>query len=166
MSGSNSFIMALALPVIGLGASWAVTHHRAQQGTDWDVPIRGYDPRDLLRGHYIAFQYDWPGLAEDADPANFDALCIKGTAPAIASTSRAGENTVPGQECAAIARASVYRRDGLARDIFYVPQTQAGAYESKLRDPKQQGVLRVRIRNDGLIRPLSLSFRARPPSDR
>lgn len=29
------------------------------KGTIWTVPIAGYDPRDLLRGHFLQFQYVW-----------------------------------------------------------------------------------------------------------
>jgi uncharacterized membrane-anchored protein len=25
-----------------------------------DVAVTGYDPRDLLRGHYVRFTYVWP----------------------------------------------------------------------------------------------------------
>ena len=30
-----------------------------QNGTDLTLPIMGYDPRDLLSGHYIQYQIDW-----------------------------------------------------------------------------------------------------------
>ena len=154
---------ALALPLIGLGASWAVTHYKAQQGTEWDVPIRGYDPRDLLRGHYITFQYDWPGLTREGDGfAYIETLCIKGTAPAITRTSQPKSGSAPPSDCAAIAKASRWDEggNGLGNGMFYVPQTKAGDYERKLRDPKQQGVMRVRIREDGRVRPISLTFRS------
>ena len=163
MTGRALFIAALVLPLVGLGASWAITQNRAQQGTEWDVPIRGYDPRDLLRGHYITFQYDWPGLTREGDGfAYIDTLCIKGTAPAIANTSQPTDGHAPPSDCAAIAKASRWDEggNGLGRGIFYVPQAKAAAYERTLRDPKQQGVMRVRIRDDGLVRPISLTFRS------
>jgi hypothetical protein len=53
----------LAWPLLGLAALWGWTEVRSRQGTEWLVPVAGYDPRDLLRGHYVLFQYDWPGLA-------------------------------------------------------------------------------------------------------
>lgn len=161
MTGRNLLWAALALPLIGLGGSWAVTHLKSQQGTDWDVPIRGYDPRDLLRGHYITFQYDWPGLKRDGDAfAYIDTLCITGVAPAITSASRTAETS----GCATIARASQWDAggNGLGNGIFYVPQTKAASYERALRDPKQQGVMRVRIRDDGLVQPVALRFRPNP----
>ena len=163
MTGRRFFMSALALPLIGLGASWAVTHHGAQQGTEWDVPIRGYDPRDLLRGHYITFQYDWPGLTREGDSfAYIDTLCIKGTAPAITHASQPTRGSAPQSDCTAIARASQWDKgsNGLGTGIFYVPQTKAVDYERMLRDSRQQGVMRVRIRADGLVRPISLTFRS------
>lgn len=45
------------LPLIGLGAIWRMTAYRAAQGEEWLVPVTGYDPRDLLKGHYVQFQY-------------------------------------------------------------------------------------------------------------
>ena len=50
--------LALALPVLGLAGSWALSHRQAQQGTDWEVPVAGYDPRDLLRGDYVILRYE------------------------------------------------------------------------------------------------------------
>jgi uncharacterized membrane-anchored protein len=49
---------ALLLPIMALAYSWIATCRLAQQGQEWLIPIRGYDPRDLLRGHYIQYQYD------------------------------------------------------------------------------------------------------------
>ena len=65
-------LAAFALPLAGLAALWGWSDHLSRQGTDWLVPVAGYDPRDLLRGHYVQFAYDWPGL-EDA-PVNGEVL--------------------------------------------------------------------------------------------
>jgi hypothetical protein len=165
MTGRNLFLATLVLPVIGLAASWAISYQKAQQGIEWDVPIRGYDPRDLLRGHYITFLYDWPGLTREGnDFAYIDTLCVKGSAPRIASTSQPTSGLTPPPGCASVAKASSWDEggNGLGNGIFYVPQAKAAEYERTLRDPKQQGVMRVRIREDGLVRPISLSFRPSP----
>ena len=57
--------LTLVLPILGLGGLWGWSDFKAEQGTDWLVPIAGYDPRDLLRGHYIQYSYDWPGIDEE-----------------------------------------------------------------------------------------------------
>jgi hypothetical protein len=51
------------IPVVGLlvlvgRAEWAV-----RSGPSWHVAISGYDPRDLLHGHYLRYRFDftWAG---------------------------------------------------------------------------------------------------------
>lgn len=62
------------LPLIAL-AIWALS--LAQQrasGYDVKVAVEGYDPRDLLSGHYIQYQINW----EKTDCSQFtDSVCPK-----------------------------------------------------------------------------------------
>ena len=180
---------ALALPLIGFGASWFSTHRAAQQGEEWLIPVRGYDPRDLLRGHYIQYRYDWPvekvanppageGAMEAAmeaatedNPLRFaSAICIEGKAPNMTRASEgdapnAPESGQPKRVCAITARATLGTRTevrGLDSGILYIAQTRAPALERKLADPKLQGMIRVRIREDGVMRPVAMEFRTRP----
>lgn len=164
-------LIALLFPVAGLGAAWAVSHVRAQQGEEWLIPVEGYDPRDLLRGHYIQYRYDWP-VEKSADPDMANStfygqdLCIEGRAPNMvrARVYQAGD-----KDCAIVARASMGTRQevqGLDSGILYVAQTAARGLEDKLRDPKLQGMIRVKIREDGVMRPVAMEFRARPVATR
>jgi hypothetical protein len=160
---------ALALPIVGLISAWGITHRKAQMGTDWEVPISGYDPRDLLRGHYITFQYDWPRLTRDE--FGLSEICIEGTAPTIVRVTipnrpvvEEGGQSQPPAKCAVTARAPIGANDqgnDLRGGIFYLPQEKAADYEKKLRDPKLQGVITLRIREDGITRPTALTFRER-----
>lgn len=179
---------ALVLPLIGFGYSWATTHALAQQGEEWLVPVEGYDPRDLLRGHFIQYQYDWPIDASTTDRPlesvedvmrsaretirGASALCIIGKAPNIASVraiNAFGSGTPMALEkgCAIVARATYGTKAevrGLDSGILYVSQDQAAVLQDKLRDPKLQGLIRVKIRADGVMRPIGFEFRARPAS--
>lgn len=169
---------ALLLPLIVLAYSWASTYRLAQQGEEWLIPIQGYDPRDLLRGHYVQYRYDWPvekppsatGQAEAAfDPAFASRICIEGTAPNISqvralpfSSDRIGNGQEQG--CAIVARATLgARREvrGLDSGILYASQERALSLSRQLADPKQRGFVRVRIRPDGVMRPVDLAFRPR-----
>lgn len=150
---------AVLLPLIGFGASWAMTHQKAQLGTDWDVPIAGYDPRDFLRGHYLQFRFDWPGLEAEND-RGIDwgsTLCIEGRAPNITKTIIVERDEQA--DCTHKVRHPDDDMTDLINGRFYVPQTRAAGYEDKLRDPKLQSIMRVRIREDGLMTPKSLHFR-------
>lgn len=159
-------IAALILPLIALGASWAFTHHKAGQGTIWIVPVSGYDPRDLLRGHYVVYRYNWPGLPESGDRSYVSELCIKGTAPTIDTTSisdRPSAEPAPKSTCAITARiAPGSDADlGLLTGKIYIAQTKAEALEKQLLNPKLQSFAHIRIRDDGIITPIKLSFKQR-----
>jgi uncharacterized membrane-anchored protein len=49
----------MVLPVLAMVLLIGVNVYNQSTGTYWRVPVTGYDPRDLLRGHYITFRYDW-----------------------------------------------------------------------------------------------------------
>lgn len=55
----------LFIPILVLGGLSLLHEYRRSTGTVWTVPITGYDPRDMLRGHYLQYRYEW-NLA-DAD---------------------------------------------------------------------------------------------------
>jgi hypothetical protein len=168
----NLILVALGLPVIAFAALWGWTHHKAQQGTDWEVPIQGYDPRDLLRGHYITYQYDWPGLEEEVNLNWIDYLCLEGNAPKVeqvydpaAATGYLGLSSEE-PDCTNFVRSPTYSQEGirgLRTGILYIPQTEADELGAKLRDRDLQGVIHIRVRDDGLISPQRISFRPRPP---
>lgn len=147
---------ALALPLIGLAAAWMVSHQRGLQGTVWEVPVEGYDPRDLLRGHYLVFQYDWPILDEDAVPGPGMMLCLDGDAPTIASAE-----VVPLQtRCPRPLRAAP--GDTLLAGKLYIPQEQAAALEKQLADPASRAIVRLRVRDNGRYTPVGIRFEPRP----
>jgi hypothetical protein len=149
-------VAALALPLLGLGGMWLQADRLSRQGTEWDVPIRGYDPRDLLQGHYVQFQYDWPGTS-NTDGQRFDLtfedLCLSGNAPVV---ERVWERTV--EACPGFVRAGQAQQGRL-----YASRAEALRLQEQLRDRKLQGVVRIRLRPDGRITPLRISFRPRPP---
>lgn len=160
MNGRVLGALALLLPLAGLGAAWGMTHVRAQQGTEWDVPIRGYDPRDLLRGHYVIYTYDWPGLEGMERWERYGDLCLHGTAPTIERTTLGADG-----QCAHPVRAYAYSDDldgGLFTGRLYVSQAEGARLERQLTDPQLQGIVRIRLRDDGHVTPLRITFRPRP----
>jgi hypothetical protein len=133
-----------------------------REGTDWEVPIAGYDPRDILRGHYVEFEYDWPGLPDsDIVPA---ALCLEGRAPVIARvTAHYGSPT-----CAhpVVPRASdVYGENGLLRGRLYVGQDRAMELQRQLQNADQRGIVRLRQRENGSFTPIAIRFRPLTPAE-
>lgn len=156
-------LAAALLPVLGLAGLWGQSHLAFQQGTEWEVPIMGYDPRDYLRGQYVEFAYDWPGYGRVAS-GSAQALCLEGTAPAITRVVEAGE----GIACAHPVRANpadAYGLNGTARGRLYVGQARAAALEEALRNQDQRGIVTIRQREDGSFTPLAIRFRPLTPQE-
>lgn len=156
-------VAALALPLLGLGTIWLTTDRASRQGQEWEVPVQGYDPRDFLQGHYVMFQYDWPGLERAAAAPGVD-LCLIGNAPRLERVEPAGQSD---QRSCNLVRSSLESgtdfRPLAASGRLYTSQDSALRMQRQLADPKLQGVLRFRLRPDGQIVPLGLTFRPRPP---
>ena len=160
-------LAALIVPVIGLGSLWGLSDHTYRQGTEWEVPIEGYDPRDFLRGHYVEFTYDWPGI-EPFEGVPPDTLCFEGEAPNLARVIvPTGANA--GADCGSFVRpgtSGVYGWDSLARGRLYVGQDRALALEKELRRRDQRGIVTIRQREDGSFTPIAIRFRPLTAAER
>jgi len=52
-------LIAVVIPVLAL-AAWTSRHALIKYtGTEVELPILGFDPRDLLSGHYLRFRIDY-----------------------------------------------------------------------------------------------------------
>lgn len=155
-------LAALVLPLVGLAGAWGWTHVRAQQGTEWDVPVSASGPRASLRGRYLAFRYDW-GLPPGADIDGAQALCLEGTPPRPVPVRVIEPGAIGGGEgaCRHVARGieGGMRYSGLGGGLLYIPQDDVRDMRGRLADPKLRPVVRVRINDAGAITPLSISFR-------
>lgn len=154
-----SRLAAGVLPLAGLAGIWGWSDHLSRQGTEWDVLIIGYDPRDYLRGHYVEYSYDWPGV--DALGRQMEFLCLEGEAPVI-TMARQVEDEAELASCTHPVRANpagVYGRASLERGRLYVGQERAKRLEQGLANREQRGIIRIRQRNDGTITPIDIRFR-------
>ena len=152
-------LAALALPLVGLAGLWFQSDRHYRQGTEWEVPIMGYDPRDMLRGHYVEFTYDWPGLDDPAPQV----LCIEGRAPRIDRV------VAPRADCAHRLEAGstdLYGTAGLIRGRLYLDQYKAAMIDAQLRDPDQRAIVTIRQREDGSFTPIAIRFRPLTPAER
>ena len=62
--------LAIAVPVIGLLSLIARAEFALRSGSTWELPIAGYDPRDLLHGRYLnyRFRFNWQGVHSCGEP--------------------------------------------------------------------------------------------------
>jgi hypothetical protein len=157
-------IAAALLPVAGLAGLWAMSAATHAEGTEWEVPIMGYDPRDYLRGHYVEFSYDWPEFAEDQFVGPQE-LCLEGTPPRLERV----RVPVPGDTpCAHLLKADesgVYGISALLRGRLYVGQDRAAQLDAQLRNRDQRGIVTIRQRDDGSFSVVSIRFRKMTPAE-
>jgi len=157
-------LAAFALPLAGLAALWGWSDTLSRQGTDWLVPVAGYDPRDLLRGHYVQFSYDWPGLESDWFDGRAE-LCLHGAAPRLERVTV----PAPGTACANPARAADADSGfpmGLSSGRVYIAQTRSEELTRQLTDTDLRGFVVLRQREDGTITPRGLRFRPLTEAER
>jgi hypothetical protein len=151
-------VAALALPIVALAALIGEQELRFSNAQQVNVPVRGFDPRDLLRGHYITGQFDWDW---ESTPQNSAAggLCIL-SGDAARPRVRFLENWQPSDrapDCRLVIAGRVALStfvpatlDGGARGIrLYVSETRAPELEELIQ--KHPGALTVdlAVRPDG-----------------
>lgn len=149
-------VIALALPVVGLGGAIIAAEQAVRGASGWRIPITGYDPRDPLRGRYIRFQYAWrlagPGRACSDRTCR---LCLEGG-------GRVVRFQTPGVACPApidpqasgltVFVASNGEINASAR--LWVSEASAPRLEAQLR--AQPMVAVARLTRGGRLRPVRL----------
>lgn len=163
-----SRLAAAILPLAGLAMLWGWSDRESQQGTIWQVPIAGYDPRDFLRGHYVEFRYDWPGLPDDWEGGPIARLCLEGTAPVIDRAALVADEAglAACDHPVRIPPGGVYGADGLRQGRLYVGQERARMLDAELRRADQRAIADILLRKDGTITVRDITFRALSPAER
>lgn len=150
--------LALLLPVAGIAAGIIRNEIALASAETWVVPITGFDPRDPLRGHYIAFRYMWQA---EGDPALCDIgqclICLaKGENGAI--RARIVARGEPGECPSRVDPEASHITSDFASRIF-VSETLAPELDRMLRDGPMQVV--ARLRDDGILMNLRIEPVAR-----
>jgi len=78
----TAILMALFLVLLVPAALMTKAALDRENGSVWQISIGGFDPRDLLRGQYLQFRYEWALGGEDrCGYAKTCCLCLNETAP-------------------------------------------------------------------------------------
>lgn len=145
-------LLVLAIPFLGLilwTFSVAFTH---TQGKEGQVRIVGYDPVDLLSGHYLRFRYDFGPvtLCKDPSSSRTERVC----ACLIQDAARNFQANIA-MPCADAARICPQYVQGSCQsgtfltgsERFYFPEN----YASVLSVVPEQSFAQIRIQEDGTI---------------
>lgn len=131
--------LAVVLPMLGLLVLVARAEVLLRSGESFRVAIRGYDPRDLLHGHYLqyGFDFDWRGESTCGSvsggvPTELDPSCC------VCLASDVDSNTLA--EARQVSCDQVTDCDGWLRAAaltpplrYFVPERYASELEDALR---------------------------------
>ena len=141
MTNSKKIIIFfLMIPIMALASLIFYKRHILTSGEEVTLPITGYDPRDLLSGHYLVYEIQYgidicPKLHKKGIPPIGRAyVCLR---PKKFSYERP-------QACELMLKghcASRQFRAGIEK--YYIPETKAKEYEDLLRTKKADIVLSV-----------------------
>jgi hypothetical protein len=144
-------LVAVVTPILGLLALIGRAELNLQNGREWHLPITGYDPRDLLSGHYLRYQYalDWqpPDRCGSASDGAIDGGCCVCLSPT-------DEGRVPrfhNVRCDEVAGCLSWARGGdlTGEQRFFVPAERAKELEDALRSRSAR--IRASITSDGVV---------------
>ena len=176
-------IAALAFPVLGLVGLMALKAYNQRSGVEMTLPVQGYDPRDILSGRYVTYRVNYgpedrcseyifarnfsPKSQETEAEKNelrYQALGEKHELCVCYRDPAQPENAY-WTDCADLdrSRCTVHIRGecqwnrfqaGIER--FYVPETQANAYDQIVREKGADLVIKVNSEGKASIVDLKL----------
>lgn len=153
IGAQKKLVVALFLPFVSLVLLAAYQQAQVSLGTEVTLPIRGYDPRDLLSGHYLTFtvDYDLPDLCKKKGKNSEVYVCLN---PRFDSTS------VPA-DCSLFIRGKCkWQRFEAGIERYYVPEKDALKLEALVRN--QQGSIVLSVGRDGTARVKELLLDNKP----
>jgi uncharacterized membrane-anchored protein len=131
--------IAVVIPMLGLLVLVARAEVLLRSGTSFRVAIEGYDPRDLLRGHYLQyrFRFDWQGESTcgrvaGGFPDGLDPSCCLCLSSDVDSSRLARARQV---SCDQVSVCDGWLQGGSVNPPlrYFVPERQASALEDALR---------------------------------
>ena len=167
MISRRILMIAVLVPILGVVVMVGRAEFGRQAGTTWRIPITAYDPRDLLRGHYLRYQYvfDWQG--EDScgqgsaeRPAAGCCLCLAASGgldrpPRVRQIQC--DETEPSCDC--VLQGSAVQ----APQRYFIPEARARELEARLSG--SDAALELQCTADGQVAIRELFIDGRPWRD-
>jgi len=143
MSSKARTLIALLIPFLALAALTGLKHYRVTSGTQYTLPIVGFDPRDLLSGHYLIYRinYGMTGVCKSykkfySSRSREAVICLKprffnyGSSP-----NRSCQHHIKGL--------CKRRRFEAGIEKYYIPQEHAIKLDKVVRDKKGSVIISV-----------------------
>ena len=143
MNRSKTVLLsALLFPIVALGILTGYKHYKVTAGIEVTLPIEGYDPRDLLSGHYLTYRvnYETRNVCEQSQRANYSEgyICLDPRHFSYLKPESC-ELMIKGTCSGSRFKAGIER--------FYIPENQAKKLDKDVRSKK--GSIVVSVTPDG-----------------
>ncbi len=157
-------LLSVVLPLLVMAGWVATIEWNLQSGQQVEFAVGGYDPRDLLSGHFVTYAVDYgsvPPCAEDAYRTQEQCVCLTQTPSSTLWTATStfscdGAGTPP---CEVFIKGQCrYRRFVAGIERLYIPES----YSSQLAVLPPASTIRVRVSKSGLGRLETLLIGGRP----
>lgn len=159
MTQKQFLLIALVFPILSLGALTIYKQHKVSSGTEVVIPIVGYDPRDLLSGHYLIYQLRLDECQEAyLDPAY---MCVR-SAQGEAFFSQAIPDLEPDDQlqCDTVIQGQCQgKRFEAGIERFYIPEAHSQALDRIIRSGKGKLVVSVDNQGKAVIKDLLINDR-------
>lgn len=163
MSSRRWWIAAVSIPLVGLVLLIARAELRLATGQVFRVEIAGFDPRDLLHGHYLQYQYvfDWRGEPTCGTTTREEPLARPDPSCCICLTSGPTREDPPSARQVSCEEASScdahLRPDVIAPPRrYFIPEQSASALEHAFTQHRAAVDLSVSPNGDAAVRELYL----------
>ena len=141
-------ILAVAIPFILLCLLIVRAEYHVKTGQQWNFKMTGYDPRDLLRGHYLQFrvEYDWQAARGSCSSSQTCCLCLTSTGEITPSVHKTSCSTAKTQ-CDGFMLSE--HQQSLNR--FYIAETEARRAEKIVQQARRDNnaYITTSINNQG-----------------
>ena len=150
-------IAALIFPIVILGLITVNKYAKVNFGTELTIPIKGFDPRDILSGHYLIYRIDYgPNANCDYEKYTEDAyMCLKKTDGKYSSEIRRYMPAHYKDKYLAVIRGECHKgrfKAGIER--FYIPENAAIILDMVVRNGKGKIVLSVTPDGKAMVKDL------------
>lgn len=157
-------IIVLVLPILAMGLLIGLHSQNQETGKEWRIPVTGYDPRDLLRGHYLTFRYDWNWQDENSQSCSGKncALCLEEASfgdsysPKVQMMSSRRAKSQCNSYIRGYSRRQgqfeIGNKQGYGLRRYYIPEEQARLLDGMLRRQDENGhqfVMGLRVNDQG-----------------
>jgi len=146
---NKKLLLIVLLPLLTLLLLITRAELHLQQGQIWQFKVQGYDPRDLLRGHYLRFQlsYNWQNKQVGSCAVKQNCcLCLTDTGKAVPAVQKMSCDIAKNQ-CDGTMNFALAKK----LNRFYIAENKAKKAENILREARinDQALLSISINADG-----------------